>query len=168
MLRRADGRRLVVALIPAHNESDQIENAIRSLDVQQAPPDLIVVCADNCTDDTAAKAERAGAYVFETVGNEHKKAGALNQALESVLPEIWADDAILVMDADSVLAPTFLAEAKRLGDGVGGVGGVSPAGPAAASSACLQRNYARYAEPAVRPLCELVADPRGRPAHFVT
>jgi cellulose synthase/poly-beta-1,6-N-acetylglucosamine synthase-like glycosyltransferase len=146
-LRRADGRRLVVALIPAHNESDEIENAIRSLDDQATPPDLIVVCADNCTDDTAAKAERAGAVVFETAGNEHKKAGALNQVLEHVLPEIWADDAILVMDADSVLAPTFLAEAKeRLGDGVGGVGGVFTGRSGGGFVGMLQRNeYARYA-----------------------
>jgi cellulose synthase/poly-beta-1,6-N-acetylglucosamine synthase-like glycosyltransferase len=125
LLRRAAGSRLVVALIPAHNESGQIENAIRSLADQETPPDLIVVCADNCTDDTAAKAEQAGAVVFETGGNEHKKAGALNQVLERVLPKLWVDDAILVMDADSVPAPTFIAEAaERLGDGVGGVGGV--------------------------------------------
>lgn len=85
LYRRPD-RGLVVALIPAHNEEHQIENAIRSLREQQAPPDLIVVCADNCTDDTAAKAEALGAFVLETVANADKKAGALNQALDILLP----------------------------------------------------------------------------------
>ena len=152
LLRRASGRRLVVALIPAHNESDQIENAIRSLNDQASPPDLIVVCADNCTDETAAKAEQAGAHVFETVGNMHKKAGALNQVMEVLMPELWADDAILVTDADSVLAPTFLAEAReRLGDGVGGVGGVFTGRPGGGFVGMLQRNeYARYARDVAR------------------
>lgn len=152
LLRRGSGRRLIVALIPAHNESDQIESAIRSLDVQETPPDLVVVCADNCTDDTAAKAERAGAVVFETVANEHKKAGALNQVMEHLLTELWADDAILVMDADSILAPTFLAEAReRLGDGVGGVGGVFTGRSGGGFVGMLQRNeYARYARDVAR------------------
>jgi poly-beta-1,6-N-acetyl-D-glucosamine synthase len=152
VLRRGSGRHLIVALIPAHNESDQIENAIRSLDAQEASPDLIVVCADNCTDDTAVKAKRAGAFVFVTVRNEHKKAGALNQVLENVLPELWADDAILVMDADSILAPTFLVEAtERLGDGIGGVGGVFTGRSGGGFVGMLQRNeYARYARDVAR------------------
>jgi cellulose synthase/poly-beta-1,6-N-acetylglucosamine synthase-like glycosyltransferase len=138
---------LVVALIPAHNEEDQIENAIRSLQDQETPPDLVVVCADNCTDDTAAKAEALGAFVFETVANEDKKAGALNQALDIVLPQLADDDAVLVMDADSVLLPTFLATAReRLGDGIGGVGGTFTGRPGGGFVGMLQRNeYARYA-----------------------
>jgi hypothetical protein len=73
--RRADGR-LIVALIPAHNEEEQIGEAIRSLHEQGSPPDVIVVCADNCTDGTAGAAMSAGAGVFETVDNEDKKARA--------------------------------------------------------------------------------------------
>ena len=118
------GEGLVVAIIPAHNEERQIGEAITSLRQQESPPDLIVVCADNCTDGTAARAEAAGAQVFATVGNLHKKAGALNQALEVLLPELGDADAVLVMDADSILAPGFIAEGRRdLREGVGGVGG---------------------------------------------
>ena len=123
--RQRSGEGLVVALIPVHDEEGQIEQAIRSLDEQESPPDLIVVCADNCTDATPETARSAGAYVFETMANRHKKAGALNQALEVLLPELRDEDAVLVMDADSVLEPTFLVQARNhLRDGVGGVGGV--------------------------------------------
>jgi cellulose synthase/poly-beta-1,6-N-acetylglucosamine synthase-like glycosyltransferase len=146
-------RGLVVALIPAHDEEEQIADAIRSLDEQEAPPDIIIVCADNCTDGTAQKAEAAGAHVFETVDNEHKKAGALNQALDSLLPELRDEDAVLVMDADSVLVPTFLSEAQEhlRNGGVGGVGGVFTGRSGGGFVGMLQRNeYARYARDVAR------------------
>lgn len=130
--RRADGT-LVVALIPAHNEEDQIAEAIRSLHEQESPPELIVVCADNCTDGTAREAEAAGAFVYETVGNAHKKAGALNQALELLLPELEDDDAVLVLDADSFLAPTFVSEARQHLRGLPGTHRPGPYGARARS-----------------------------------
>jgi cellulose synthase/poly-beta-1,6-N-acetylglucosamine synthase-like glycosyltransferase len=142
-LRRAEGRRFIVALIPARN--DGIENAIGSLRAQDTPPDLIVVCADGSAEDTVTEAERAGAVVFET--DEHGQAGVLNQALERMLPELWGDDSILVMDADSVLAPSFLGEARDLlGDGIGGVGGVFTRRSRGGFVRILQRN--RYASEA--------------------
>src|SRR5205823_384658 len=73
---------LVVAVIPAHDEQARIGKAIRSLDEQSSPPDLTIVCADDCTDRTAIAAEAAGADVIVTEGNEHGRAGAVNQALE--------------------------------------------------------------------------------------
>jgi cellulose synthase/poly-beta-1,6-N-acetylglucosamine synthase-like glycosyltransferase len=146
------GRSVVVALVPAHNEEDEIEAAIRSLREQESSPDLIVVIADNCTDGTVQKADAAGAFVLETVGNVHKKAGALNQVLDLLLSELHDEDAILVMDADSRLAPTFLAEAmRRLRDGVGGVGGVFTGRSGGGFVGMLQRNeYARYARDVAR------------------
>ena len=150
--RRPSGEGLVVAVIPAHNEERQIGEAVTSLRHQESPPDLIVVCADNCTDDTAARAEAAGAQVFATVANVHKKAGALNQALEVLLPELGDEDAVLVMDADSILAPGFIAEARRhLGEGVGGVGGTFTGRRGGGYVGMLQRNeYARYARDVAR------------------
>jgi cellulose synthase/poly-beta-1,6-N-acetylglucosamine synthase-like glycosyltransferase len=144
--RPSDGP-LVAVLIPAHNEQGQIADAIRSLHEQGSPPGLVIVCADNCTDGTADDAIAAGALVYETVDNVHKKAGALNQALDLLLPELEDDDAVLVMDADSFLAPTFVAEARRhLRDGVGGVGGVFTGRDGGGFVGMLQRNeYARYA-----------------------
>src|SRR5262245_5385634 len=142
----------LVAVIPAHDAEGQIAGAVASLQGQELPPDLIVVCADNCTDDTAGEAARTGAYVFVTVDNRHKKAGALNQALELLLPELGDEDAVLVMDADSVLAPRFLSAARlRLRDGIGGVGGVFTGRSGGGFVGMLQRNeYARYARDVTR------------------
>jgi cellulose synthase/poly-beta-1,6-N-acetylglucosamine synthase-like glycosyltransferase len=143
---------VTIALIPAHNEEEQIEAAIDSLRAQTEPPDLIVVCADNCSDGTAAVAEAAGALVFETVANRHKKAGALNQALDALRPELDGSDSVLVMDADSVLVPTFVAAARaRLGARIGDVGGVFTGRSGGGFVGMLQRNeYARYARDVAR------------------
>jgi biofilm PGA synthesis N-glycosyltransferase PgaC len=51
--------------------------------------------------------------LYETVDDAHKKAGALNQALDSLLPELRDDDSVLVMNASSTLAPGFVSEARR-------------------------------------------------------
>ena len=40
--------------------SHQIAHAIRSLRLPELPPDLVVVVADNRTDDTTARAQAAG------------------------------------------------------------------------------------------------------------
>lgn len=81
---------------------------------QSTPPDRIVVVADNCTDRTVDIARAAGVDVIETVGNEGRKAGALNQALERILPGQGDNDAILVMDADTQLSGRdFLVTARR-------------------------------------------------------
>ncbi len=62
LMRPAAGRRPVVAaLIPAWNEEKFIAATIEGLGRQTRPPDLIVVIANNCTDDTAAAARAAGA-----------------------------------------------------------------------------------------------------------
>jgi biofilm PGA synthesis N-glycosyltransferase PgaC len=150
---RTSDRGLVVALIPAHNEQDRIGKAISSLDEQTSKPDLTIVCADNCTDRTALAAEAAGAHVFVTEGNEHRKAGALNQVLDLLLPRLRDDDAILIMNADSFLAPNFVAEARRrLKEGVGGVGGVF-IGLEGGGFIGLLRNtqYERFARELARP-----------------
>ena len=84
-----------------------------SLQRQTRSPNRIVVVADNCTDNTAALALAAGAEVVETVGNRHKKAGALNYALNLMLPELRDGDVVLTMDADSQLAPEFVRTGLR-------------------------------------------------------
>lgn len=70
----------LTVLVPAHDEADQIVATLAGLASQTLPPTRVVVVADNCSDATVALALAAGAEVFETVGNSHKKAGALNQA----------------------------------------------------------------------------------------
>ncbi len=92
--------------MPAHNEELIIETSLASLWNQTRRPDRVLVVADNCTDATVDIAQASGAEVFATVGNVEKKAGALNQILARLLPQIDVHDVIMVMDADSVITPT--------------------------------------------------------------
>lgn len=101
----------VTVLIPAHNEEASLPATLASLLEQSPRPERVVVVADNCTDGTVELARSAGVEVFETVGNTQKKGGALNQALLDVLPGMGANDTVMVMDADTELAPGFLAAA---------------------------------------------------------
>ncbi|MBL3688054.1 glycosyltransferase family 2 protein [Leucobacter zeae] len=103
----------VTVLIPAHNEERSIPATLVSLTQQSVPPDRVIVVADNCTDDTVGVARAHGVDVFETVGNTHKKGGALNQALQELLPTLGDNDTVMVMDADSQIGDDFLAEAVR-------------------------------------------------------
>lgn len=138
----------VLALVPAHNEADQIAETLASLRAQEQAPDRLIVIADNCTDDTAAIAAGLGAEVVVTEGNEHKKAGALNQVLDRLLPSLDERDLVLVMDADSALAPGFVAHgADRLATGdLAAVGGTFTGKPGGGLVGVFQRNeYARYA-----------------------
>lgn len=134
---------MVVALIPAHNESAGIGATIASVAPQV---DLVVVVCDNCTDDTQAIAETAGAETFVTVGNTAKKAGALNQALTWLL-RFWQGD-ILVVDADSIIAEDFVRSADRQlrNPAVGAVGGIFyGARPTSVLERFQVNEYARYA-----------------------
>jgi cellulose synthase/poly-beta-1,6-N-acetylglucosamine synthase-like glycosyltransferase len=142
----------IVALIPAHNEAESIEQTIAALGAQTVPADRVVVIADNCTDDTAALASAAGAEVMTTYGNQHKKAGALNYALRRILPELAGDDAVLVQDADSFLDREFLAATSRkLVEGFAAAGGNFRGRPGGGLCGFLQRNeYARYARDTAR------------------
>lgn len=123
-------RQFVVAIVPAHNEQGCIQACLTSLRRQSQPPDVVIVVADNCTDDTVVEATDAGATVVETVNNRDRKAGALNYALNRVLGHLGTDDGVLLMDADSELTEHFLAVAtRRLQEHtddapIGGIGGI--------------------------------------------
>jgi cellulose synthase/poly-beta-1,6-N-acetylglucosamine synthase-like glycosyltransferase len=138
----------VTVLIPAHNEADQINETIASLRRQQRPPDCIIVIADNCTDLTAAFAHLCGVEIVGTRNNRHKKAGALNQVLDLLLPVYGPDDAIMVMDADSALDPGFIKHGvEYLASGrYAAVGGTFTGKQGGGIVGMFQRNeYARYA-----------------------
>ena len=110
---RFDGEVTVTALIPAHNEADRIGATLRSLWNQDSPPDRVIVVADNCTDATEEVVRFHGAEILPTSHNTHKKAGALNQALELLLPTLGENDTVLVMDADTTLSPEYVATVRR-------------------------------------------------------
>jgi cellulose synthase/poly-beta-1,6-N-acetylglucosamine synthase-like glycosyltransferase len=136
----------VVALVPAHDEEAALPAALASLRGQIVPPDRVVVVADRCTDGTVAVARAHGVEVLEVGDNPHRKAGALNQAIRCV--ELDDADLLLVLDADSALAETFLetARAHLADETVGAVGGIFHGRPGGGLPGALQRNeYARYA-----------------------
>lgn len=139
---------MITVLIPAHNEQDQIGPTIQSLRAQSAAPGRVIVVADNCTDNTQSIALSEGAEVFETRNNTFKKAGALNQALDHVLPGLDRGDHVLIMDADTRLVPAFLSVAlDTLSSSaeIGAVGGVFYGDAGGGLMGLLQRNeYARY------------------------
>ena len=55
--------------------------------------------SDNSSDTTVELASKAGAEVWETAGNTHKKAGALNQALARIMPDLDRSDFVFIQDA---------------------------------------------------------------------
>jgi cellulose synthase/poly-beta-1,6-N-acetylglucosamine synthase-like glycosyltransferase len=141
----------VIALIPSHNEEALLPAAIRALEEQTTAPARIVVVSDNSTDRTTAIAAEWGGTVslFETHGNRDRKAGALNQALATLLPELAETDWVLVVDADSSLAPGFIARALAAAaadPGVGAVGGIFLAeNPHTVLERMQALEYVRYA-----------------------
>ena len=137
----------IIAFLPAHNEAADIATALYFLRVQTRRPDRVIVIANNCADRTAEIAAICGAEVMVMEGNQHKKAGALNYALEFVLPQLHDEDAVLVQDADSFLDPGFIAAtARKLGQGFAAAGGNFRGRAGGGLCGILQRNeYARYA-----------------------
>ena len=87
--------------------------------------------------------------MLETEGNADKKAGALNQALDRLLPALDDDDFVFVMDADGTIDAGFMDAARAKFDSdpeLGGVSGTFRGGPGGRFVGTMQRNeYARYA-----------------------
>ncbi|MCL2859747.1 MAG: glycosyltransferase family 2 protein [Oscillospiraceae bacterium] len=99
-----------MAVIPAHNESAVIESLIESLKQQNYPKELldIYVIADNCTDNTAEVARKAGAKVCERFDESKKTKGyALQWFLNAKVEENLDYDAFCVFDADNIVTPEF-------------------------------------------------------------
>jgi cellulose synthase/poly-beta-1,6-N-acetylglucosamine synthase-like glycosyltransferase len=68
----------------------------------------VVVVADNCSDDTAARATTAGARVLERIDDKLRGKGyALAHAFEATLAD-GTVDAVVVVDADTVVSPNLL------------------------------------------------------------
>lgn len=100
-------------LIPAHNESGQIANVVKDALSQDYPPErrMVFVIADNCTDDTAARAREAGASVFERNDPSLRGKGqALDWCLREQRATLEQYDLIALVDADMIIDRRFLAE----------------------------------------------------------
>ena len=100
----------VAVLIPAHNEAEVIEATLASVLPQLREQDVLWVVADNCTDDTAARARACGAHVSErTHSTLRGKSYALAHgvaALRAQTPRDW----VVFIDADCQVHPGSLDE----------------------------------------------------------
>ncbi len=97
-------------VVPAHDEALGISATVASLLAVDYPRDRfrVLVVADNCTDDTAARAERAGAMVLVREDAARRGKG---YALELAYARSAADgfaDAVAVVDADTLVSPNLL------------------------------------------------------------
>ena len=102
----------IAVIVPAHNEEGAIAETIRSIQNVEYPPQSFeaVVIADNCTDATASIARAMGARVFERESKELRGKGyALRWCFDRILRDHPDFDAVVVVDADSILSPDFLS-----------------------------------------------------------
>ncbi|MGE3635223.1 MAG: glycosyltransferase family 2 protein [Sandaracinaceae bacterium] len=99
-------------VVPAHDEEAGIARCVESLLACRFPPGgaRILVVADNCSDRTAHRAADAGAEVL--VRNDVERRGK-GYALELAFDHLLSDpdvEAVLVVDADTRVDPSFLVE----------------------------------------------------------
>ncbi len=105
-------------LVPAHNEELLIGKTLASLARLEYPTDrfAIHIIADNCTDRTAEIARAAGGnvHIHERMDSEKRGKGyALAWAFDLLMHDETHDDAYIVLDADAVVEPGFLAALAR-------------------------------------------------------
>ena len=106
----------LAVLVPAYNEESGIEATLESLAACEYPVAArrVVVIADNCTDDTAARSSRAGAEVWERIDpGQRGKGFAMIWALQRLLEEDDGVDAIVMVDADCTVSPNMLSAIDR-------------------------------------------------------
>lgn len=108
-------------IISARNEGQVIGNLIQSIRTQTYPAELtdIFVVADNCTDDTAQSARKAGAIVYERFSTEQIGKGYALDWLFRLIETEHSDkdyEAFIVFDADNVLDPNFIEEMNTIFD----------------------------------------------------
>ncbi len=106
-------------LIAARNEEAVLGPLLDSIRAQEYPAHRIqiFVVADNCTDATAQVARSHGARVWERFDPDRVGKG---YALQFLLEHLWADpacppcDGYLVLDADNLLDPGYIAAMDRV------------------------------------------------------
>ncbi len=102
----------VAVLVPAHNEGPHLLPTMEDIKAQLRPGDRLLVVADNCTDDTAAIAAKAGAEVIRR--DEPTKIGK-GYALDYGIRHLSADppDVVVMIDADCRIAAAFIEGLSR-------------------------------------------------------
>ena len=99
-------------LVPAHNEERVISKCLAAIAADRRPTDRVLVVADRCNDETAEIARSFGALVLERgAGEEPGRAAARQAGLERAGDLEW--DAVVMLDADSVIEPGFFAACEQ-------------------------------------------------------
>ncbi len=96
-------------IVPAHNEARVIASRVANIARVRYPKNLyeVFVVADNCTDETAAEAIRAGATVIERQNEDSRgKQHALAYAFKQI--DLDKFDAVVVLDADNTVDNNLL------------------------------------------------------------
>jgi hypothetical protein len=98
-------------VVPAHNEGALIGDLVASLRAQDGPARLgrVLVVADHCRDDTAARARDAGAEVLERSSGDPGKPAALRDGIALLATRPDRADAVVLVDGDCRCAPGFLS-----------------------------------------------------------
>jgi cellulose synthase/poly-beta-1,6-N-acetylglucosamine synthase-like glycosyltransferase len=109
-------RQRLLVLVAAHNEELLVGHAVRSMATMNRNDcdfDLVLI-ADNCTDDTAAIAAANGARVLERSDTVNRgKPHALQWAMRQF--PLSQYDAVVIVDADTVVDPDFADAFARRG-----------------------------------------------------
>ena len=101
-----------LVMIPAHNEERVIGHGLEAIMGDRRPRDRVLVIADRCTDRTVEVARSHGALVLERGPDEPAGRAAARQAgLDHARSLEW--DAVVMLDADSVIEPGFFAACER-------------------------------------------------------
>ena len=121
-VREAKKNHRYAVVISARNENAVIGDLIHSIRVQNYPQELIdiFVIADNCTDNTAAVAQEAGAIVFPRFNTEEIGKGyALDYGITCIREHYSQNkyEAYFVFDADNVLDVNYFREMNKVFDG---------------------------------------------------
>jgi cellulose synthase/poly-beta-1,6-N-acetylglucosamine synthase-like glycosyltransferase len=155
-------------VVPAHDEAEQIAACVASLRRDAYPEGRVevVVVADNCSDDTAAVAEAAGARVLVRDDPSLRGKGhALRFAFDRLLAEQPPPDAVAVVDADAEADPGFLraltAPYRRGADAVQGESLLRGDGSAASELRAAAFLLVNRARPAGRAALGLPCDLTG-------
>ena len=106
---RPNGELTIAMLIFAHNEAsvigDTVDNVVQTL----GGDDQLIIIADNCTDDTVKLAKDTGAHVYaRTRRSSSSKGQALAWFLSNYQDILQSFDFLLVLDADTQIAPNYL------------------------------------------------------------
>lgn len=102
-----------LVVVPAHNEELVLDDTLKALRATMRPRDQLLVVDDRSTDRTADIAEAHGAIVLRRAPDSAPgRAQARQAALDHAAGLDW--DAMVMIDADSIVEPGFFDAAERM------------------------------------------------------